>query len=227
MANKINFAFMQAVLWVSNVTFSALSANNKLVFDKMECVLCRVKGHMQVVFGKRNPLFCSNLKFKERLFYTMANWSFFVVAISTPVFLVVPMIIIWFGVFPIDINESFAPFLVMYYSVLMLTVYLTRSASHTYQFWLGWVSNGIYWYTILKSILNVIVATILGKTMTFKPTTKKAVNPEAHKGDDASSTPSNRSQATEGSVEGKSTSNLNLFKTHLTKKGMCEGMQWM
>lgn len=178
---------------------------------------------MQIIFGKRNPLLCGGLRYRDRLFYSMANWSLFAVAISTPVFLLVPMINIWFGVFPLDINQSFAPFLVLYYSALLVTVFLTRSASHTYQFWLEWVSNGIYWYTILKAILNVIVATVLGKTVTFKPTAKKAVNPEEQKGDDASSTPSSRSQTTEGSEEGKSSSAIDLFKARrLPKKGTQE-----
>lgn len=178
---------------------------------------------MQVLFGKRNPLFCSNLRFMNRLFYSFGSWSFIVVAISTPVYISIPIVSIWFGVFPIDINSVFIPYLAMYCSIILLICCMANNSGDSYQFWLGWVSNGIYWYSFLKAIVTVIAAKITGKIVTFEPT-PKGVNPEwneEYKREDSSSSPlSNRSQKREGDLKGTSSCAIRLFEEHPAQRGM-------
>ena len=50
------------------------------------------------------PLFQSKLSVLQRIMYCQGVWSYVVGAISTPTFVVVPLVTIWAGVFPIVLN---------------------------------------------------------------------------------------------------------------------------
>lgn len=179
---------------------------------KEECVMCRVKGHMQVFFGKRNPLFRRNLGFLKKLFYTYGTWGFVTLAISTPVYILVPVISIWLGVHPIDINNIFMPYSLVYSSIVLLTAYTARSRNDVFQLWLGWVSNNIYWYSCFKGIVSVLMAKITGRLITFDVTPKSG-KPK-YDNDIASPTSS-----TDREDEDMLPRSPGLFQRHPSKKG--------
>ena len=58
------------------------------------------KGHFQIIFNPRhNPLFQRGLPLFDRLMYCSGTWCYFVGAVTTPTFIVVPLITIWIGFF--------------------------------------------------------------------------------------------------------------------------------
>lgn len=66
--------------------------------------LLSLQGHFQMFFSRHSPLLQSGLSPFMRLLYCSGVWSYVVNALCTPLFLVIPVIAIWFGVFPIVIN---------------------------------------------------------------------------------------------------------------------------
>lgn len=55
-----------------------------------------------------------------RLLYCSGVWSYVVGAISTPTFIIIPLITIWFGIFPIVIS---------WWAALGLTIYMVATHS--------------------------------------------------------------------------------------------------
>lgn len=67
------------------------------------------QGHFQIIFNpKRCPLFQRKLSIPMRLMYCSGVWSYCVGAMTTPTFIIIPLVTIWIGVFPIVISRKFA-----------------------------------------------------------------------------------------------------------------------
>ena len=87
-----------------------------------------VQGHFQIMFNpKVCPLFQSELSFGMRLMYCSGVWSYVVAAISTPFLMLVPVITIWIGVFPVIINRWAALGLTIYAAATQALLYYVRT----------------------------------------------------------------------------------------------------
>ena len=63
------------------------------------------QGHFQIVLSTEHcPLFQRPLPWHMRLMYCSGVWSYIVGAITTPVFIAIPLVTIWAGVFPIVVS---------------------------------------------------------------------------------------------------------------------------
>lgn len=70
----------------------------------MLCHVC-MQGHFQIVLSNEHcPLFQKDLNWFQRLMYCSGVWSYIVGAITTPVFIAIPLVTIWAGVFPIVVS---------------------------------------------------------------------------------------------------------------------------
>ena len=61
------------------------------------------------------PLFQSKLSWAMRILYSSGVWSYIVGAISTPTFIAIPAVTIFFGVFPIVVSRWTALGVTVYY----------------------------------------------------------------------------------------------------------------
>lgn len=61
------------------------------------------------------PLLQSKLSWPMRIMYSSGVWSYIVGAISTPTFIIIPAVTIWFGVFPIVVSRWTALGVTVYY----------------------------------------------------------------------------------------------------------------
>ena len=86
------------------------------------------QGHFQIMFNpKVCPLFQSELSWGMRLMYCSGVWSYVVAAISTPFLMLVPVITIWIGVFPVIINRWAALGLTIYAAATQALLYYVRT----------------------------------------------------------------------------------------------------
>lgn len=115
-------------------------------------------GHIQVFFGKRNPLFYSHLPLRMRFMYSMGAYSYACAAFLTPMFLLAPVVAIWFGVFPIDLNVRYPLAFTIYYGMTLVTVYYSRSLKHLIFLWFASNANLVLWYTYQRAIINVLIS---------------------------------------------------------------------
>ncbi len=68
-------------------------------------VLVLQQGHFQIVLSNEHcPLFQKDLSIFQRLMYCSGVWSYVVGAITAPMFIAIPLITIWAGVFPIVVS---------------------------------------------------------------------------------------------------------------------------
>ncbi len=75
-----------------------------------------MQGHFQIMFSWQHcPLLQSKLSWPMRIMYSSGVWSYIVGAISTPTFIVIPCVTIWFGVFPIVVSQWAALGVTVYY----------------------------------------------------------------------------------------------------------------
>jgi len=92
------------------------------------------KGHFQVFFGRgRNPAFgagSKGLSALMRWMYGSVVLSYFSAFLGTPLLMLVPIITVWFGAFPIVINFWAALSITLYYSSTLAMSYYTHSLGH-------------------------------------------------------------------------------------------------
>ena len=75
-----------------------------------------MQGHFQIMFSKAHcPLNQPRLSFFMKMMFMSGVWSYIVGAVSTPTFIIIPIITIWFGVFPIVVSFWAALGLTVYY----------------------------------------------------------------------------------------------------------------
>ena len=64
-----------------------------------------LQGHFQIVLDTdRCPLFLDGLSVFQKVMYCSGVWAYVVGALSTPFFVVVPLVTIWAGIFPIIVS---------------------------------------------------------------------------------------------------------------------------
>ena len=74
-----------------------------------------LQGHFQVVFSRAHcPLLQRKLSFLHRLLYCSGVFSYIVGAITTPTFILIPILTVWVGIFPIVVSQ---------WAALGLTIY--------------------------------------------------------------------------------------------------------
>lgn len=127
---------------------------------------------MQVLMGPRNPATDSRLPLIGKVFYSIGNLSYLCCAFCTPAFLIIPVLTIWLGIYPIDITEDGAYAFAIYYFVLVLTLTASGNIGHAFRLWLSTISNNMFWFTYLKAFFNVLISKIRNKEVVFKATDK-------------------------------------------------------
>lgn len=93
-----------------------------------------------------------------RIMYSLGAYSYMCAAFLTPLFLLAPVLAIWFGVFPIDLNARLPAAFTMYYGMTLLTVYYSRSMRHLIYMWFASTANLILWDTYARAIMGVIIS---------------------------------------------------------------------
>lgn len=64
-----------------------------------------LQGHFQIVLNPDHcPIFVPGLTAFQKIMYCSGVWAYIVGAITTPFFIVVPLVTIWGGVFPIIVS---------------------------------------------------------------------------------------------------------------------------
>ena len=134
------------------------------------------KGHFQVFFGRgRNPAFgrgSKGLSFLMRWMYGSVVLSYFSAFFATPLLMLVPIITVWFGAFPIVINFWAALSITIYYGATLALMYYTRMLGHLKSMWFASVSNSILWFAYLKAMYRATIGRWLSGTIVFKVTAK-------------------------------------------------------
>lgn len=82
----------------------------------MLMVCCVMQGHFQIVLSRQHsPLTIRGLSPFMRIMYCSGVWSYIVGAVTTPLFIIIPLLTIWAGIFPIVISWWAALALTIYY----------------------------------------------------------------------------------------------------------------
>ena len=103
-------------------------------------VLCCLQGHFQIVLSRRySPMMIRGLSPFMRIMYCSGVWSYVVGAITTPLFIIIPLLTIWAGIFPIVISWWAALALTIYYiAQSMVLNYSKKVPSHStcFRYWM-------------------------------------------------------------------------------------------
>ena len=66
----------------------------------------RAQGHFQIMLSRRHcPLFQRGLSFFQRMMYCTGVWSYIVGAVTTPTYILIPILTVWAGIFPIVVSQ--------------------------------------------------------------------------------------------------------------------------
>ncbi|KAK9823799.1 hypothetical protein WJX72_005584 [[Myrmecia] bisecta] len=131
------------------------------------------KGHFQIMFNpKVCPLFQSKLSVFQRIMYCSGVWSYCIGALSTPTFILIPIITIWIGVFPLIITRWAAAGLTVYSVATYCVLYYVRTPRHFEALWFANVANQLLWWTYVKACWRAFTSKICLQSITFKATAK-------------------------------------------------------
>ncbi len=78
--------------------------------------VCGAQGHFQIMFSKYCPLAQRKLSLFMKIMYCSGVWSYIVGALTAPLYIIIPLLTIWAGMFPIVVSwwaagEGTAPIL--------------------------------------------------------------------------------------------------------------------
>ncbi|KAK9842280.1 hypothetical protein WJX81_004432 [Elliptochloris bilobata] len=133
------------------------------------------KGHFQILFNFEHcPLFQRRLSIFMRIMYMSGVWAYIVGALSTPTFIIIPIVTIWGGVFPIVVSQWAAIGLTVYMVATHAVLYYVRSPKHLEALWFSNIANTLMWFTYVKALYSALSSVTLGKTIQFKTTLKGA-----------------------------------------------------
>ena len=63
------------------------------------------QGHFQIMFSREHcPLFQPKLSIGMRIMYCSGVWSYIVGALTAPLYILIPLLTIWAGMFPIVVS---------------------------------------------------------------------------------------------------------------------------
>ncbi|KAK9803849.1 hypothetical protein WJX73_008180 [Symbiochloris irregularis] len=131
------------------------------------------KGHFQIIFNRQHcPLLQSQLSPFMRMYYASGVWSYVVGAVSTPFFIIVPMVTIWGGIFPIVVNWWAALGLTVYYVATNNVLFYVRNVQHVQALWFANTANSILWWTYVKACMRAVMTLVGASSITFKTTLK-------------------------------------------------------
>ena len=89
-----------------------------------------LQGHFQIVLSRRHsPLMIRGLSPFMRILYCSGVWSYIVGAITTPLFIIIPLLTIWAGIFPIVISWWAALALTIYYIAQSMVLNYSKKVS--------------------------------------------------------------------------------------------------
>lgn len=88
--------------------------------------LCVTQGHFQIFFSKHSPILQTRLSWFMRIMYMSGVWSYVVGALATPLFIALPIVTVFFGVFPIVISKWAALGLTVYFVCTNAVLYYVR-----------------------------------------------------------------------------------------------------
>eukprot|EP00884_Botryococcus_braunii_P012540 jgi/Botrbrau1/21287/Bobra.0573s0001.1 len=132
------------------------------------------KGHFQIMLSSEHcPLFQWELSPFQRLMYCTGVWSYIVGAITTPMFIAIPLVTIWAGVFPIVVSWWAAVGLTIYFVAQYAVMNYVHKFKDLKPLWFANVANSILWWTFVKACWRAAGST-LGSAITFKTTLKGA-----------------------------------------------------
>ena len=102
-------------------------------------------------------------------------WSYFVGAMTTPLFMLIPILTIWAGMFPIVVSKWAAGALTVYVLGQSAVLNFMHKRTHAFPIFFATVANNILWWTFIKACWKSLLSLIPGRAkITFKTTMKGA-----------------------------------------------------
>lgn len=109
----------------------------------------------------------------QRLMYCTGVWSYVVGAVTTPAFIVIPLVTIWGGVFPIVVSWWAALGLSVYMAAQFCVMNYVHRFRDLKALWFANIANAILWWTFVKACWRALGGAF-GRSITFKTTLKGA-----------------------------------------------------
>ncbi|CAL8466081.1 g5617 [Coccomyxa elongata] len=132
------------------------------------------KGHFQIMFSKYCPLAQRKLSLFMKIMYCSGVWSYIVGALTAPLYIIIPLLTIWAGMFPIVVSWWAAVALTVYMASQTLVLNYSRKLRDIEPLWFASIANNILWWTFVKACTRTIYAALGLKAMNFKTTIKGA-----------------------------------------------------
>ncbi|KAK9803902.1 hypothetical protein WJX72_003331 [[Myrmecia] bisecta] len=130
------------------------------------------KGGVQITFSKYNAVFCHNMSFLQKVLWNTAGCSY-ITNFITPIFIVVPVIGVLFGYFPLEFNLIFAIAFTLMMIYTQACLYGPNPKLWTACFFSG-VASALFWFAYAKAIVNTLWGLLGVRKIRFK-TTEKSV----------------------------------------------------
>eukprot|EP00878_Enallax_costatus_P040689 GHUV01047038.1.p1 GENE.GHUV01047038.1~~GHUV01047038.1.p1 ORF type:complete len:153 (+),score=48.20 GHUV01047038.1:564-1022(+) len=115
------------------------------------------KGHMQVFFSRKCPLFNARLPLIHKILYTNGTWAYFATVLTSLTFTMVPFSSLVFGYHPVTFSREFTIASTLYLVCGALLGGFVRRPTHSRGMWLSGISNNLLAFTYAKAVINTLL----------------------------------------------------------------------
>ncbi|DBB16038.1 hypothetical protein WJX82_000557 [Trebouxia sp. C0006] len=137
------------------------------------------KGGMQIWFSRRNWWLRRDIPLMQKFLWSISCWGYITQSFATPVFLAIPIVGVWFRIFPIDNTLWFALAFTLYFPMMHVMAYYCHDYATFRSFWFATINSNNMWYCFLKAWCNVAMSKITKKESGFKVTAKSTMSTTA------------------------------------------------
>jgi hypothetical protein len=125
----------------------------------------------------------------QKLLWNTSGWAYICTTLTTPVFLIIPIIGVWLGYFPLEFTWWFALAFSIYFPATWMLLYYCHHISHMRSIYFSIIAGNMFWFAYAKATFNTLVSTVLKRKIKFKTTEKSVmaatVTDEANKAKNA------------------------------------------
>ena len=137
------------------------------------------------------PLWQRGLSFGMRVMYCSGVWSYIVGALTAPTFIVIPLLTIWAGIFPIVISWWAALALTVYFIAQTAVLSYSKKFKHIESLWFAGIANNILWFTFVKACFRSLTTVFGAPSPSCSPGTRSCTDSVTMRGQSAESRLSN------------------------------------
>ena len=111
-----------------------------------------------------------------QIIWNTSGLAYLSTTLTTPVCLVVPVVGVWAGYFPLEFSHMFALAFTIYAVMSHILLYYCHDPRHIRSIYFSICAAHVFWFAYAKACVNTLIASIMHRDIKFKTTEKTVMS---------------------------------------------------